>query len=83
MARRSDSASSLRAWAQHMEQNGFKHFAHLRQVFRAADYVAPYTVFNIAGNKYRLIAVIYYPLQAVSVETVLTHAEYDRGNWRQ
>jgi mRNA interferase HigB len=40
-------------------------------------------VFDISGNKYRLIAVVDYALQAVAVECVLTHAEYDKGRWRK
>ena len=82
IGRHSDSAPSLRAWAQHVEQGDFKHFAQLRQTFAAADYVPPHVVFNIAGNKYRLVAIVSYALRAVSVEADLTHAEYDRGKWR-
>jgi mRNA interferase HigB len=77
-----DSVSSLKAWTQNIEQNTFKRFVQLRQAFAAADYVSPYTVFNIAGNKYRLIAVVSYALGAVSVEHVLTHAQYDKDQWR-
>ena len=82
MDRHSDSASSLKACAQNMEKSTFKHFAQLRQVFGAADYVAPYTVFNAAGNKYRLIALVNYTLGAVSVESIMTHADYDKGKWK-
>jgi mRNA interferase HigB len=66
-----------------MESNGFKHFVELKKTFGSADQVRPYTVFDISGNKYRLIAVVDYPLQAVSIERVLTHAEYDEGRWRK
>lgn len=82
MVRHPDSASSLKAWTQNIEQNAFKHFVQLRQAFATADYVSPYTVFNIAGNKYRLIAVVSYALGAVSVEHILTHPQYDKGRWR-
>ena len=78
-----DSESSLRAWTQNMERNEFRHFARLIQAFGSAYYVRPFTVFNVAGNKYRLIAIVDYPLRAVSVEAVLTHAEYDKGKWRK
>jgi mRNA-degrading endonuclease HigB of HigAB toxin-antitoxin module len=39
-------------------------------------------IFNIAGNKYRLIAKIYYQQQTVLIRFVLTHAEYDREGWK-
>ena len=41
------------------------------------------TVFNIGGNKYRLIARIRYDYQLVNVRFVLTHAEYDQGDWKE
>lgn len=83
MSRYPDSASSLKAWTQNVEQNAFKHFVELRQTFSSADYVPPYVVFNVAGNKYRLIAVVSFGLGAVSVEHILTHRDYDRDRWRR
>jgi mRNA interferase HigB len=41
------------------------------------------TVFNIGGNKYRLIARIRYDRALVNVRHVLTHDEYDRGRWKE
>lgn len=78
-----DAGSSLRAWAQAVEENRFRHFVDLRKSFGSADFVKPHTVFNVAGNKYRLIALVNYGLQIVAVEHVLTHAEYDLGRWRR
>ena len=78
-----DSRSSLNSWTQAMESNGFKHFVDLKKTFGSADQVKPHTVFDISGNKYRLIAVVDYALQSVSVECVLTHAEYGEGRWRK
>jgi HigB_toxin, RelE-like toxic component of a toxin-antitoxin system len=39
------------------------------------------TVFNISGNRVRLIAAMHYNRQRVYVRAVLTHAEYDEGRW--
>lgn len=66
-----------------MEPNNFKNFVDLKRTFGSADYVRPYVAFNIAGNKCRLIALVDYELEMASIEHVLTHAEYDRGRWRQ
>lgn len=41
------------------------------------------TVFNIGGNKYRLIAAIHFNRQKVYVRNVLTHKEYDQGDWKE
>ena len=53
-----------------------------RQDFPTADLVGKLTVFNIKGNAYRLICEIYYERQVVLVRHVLTHAEYDKGDWK-
>ncbi|MGH7826263.1 MAG: type II toxin-antitoxin system HigB family toxin [Candidatus Binatia bacterium] len=78
-----DSRSSLKSWTQIMESNSFNHFVGLKKTFGSADQVKPHTVFNISGNKYRLIAVVDYALQSVSIECVLMHSEYDEGRWRK
>ena len=39
-------------------------------------------IFNIGGNKYRLIVDILYPVQVIYVCMVLTHAEYSKGRWK-
>jgi len=41
------------------------------------------TVFNIGGNKYRLIVAIHYNRRKVHIREVLTHAEYDRNDWKR
>jgi len=57
--------------------------AQLKQVYHNADLVGRRTVFNIAGNKCRLIARVNYQSQRVFVLHILTHAEYDQGAWNQ
>jgi mRNA interferase HigB len=78
-----DSRSSLKSWTQLVESNSFNHLVELKKTFGSADQVRPYTVFNISGNKYRLIAIVDYALQSVSIECVLTHSQYDEGRWRK
>jgi mRNA interferase HigB len=78
-----DSRSSLKSWTQAMESNSFKHFVELKKTFGSADQGKPHTVFDISRNKYRLIAVVDYVFQSVSIECVLTHAEYGEGRWRK
>jgi mRNA interferase HigB len=41
------------------------------------------TVFNIGGNKVRLISAIHFNRNKLYVRHVLSHAEYDKGKWRE
>lgn len=76
-----DAESPLQAWFRTMESEIFADFNELRATFASADYVDGLTVFNIGGNKYRLIAAIHYNRHKAFVRAVLTHAEYDLGKW--
>ena len=72
----------LQAWRHILERNTFQNFAELRQVFGSVDKVGDQYVFNIGGNKFRLIVTMAYKIQMVWVKHVLTHAEYDKGAWK-
>jgi len=52
-------------------------------VFPSADQVGHLTVFNIGGNKARLVAAIHYNRHKIYIRAVLTHDEYDRGKWKE
>ncbi|MDB9467474.1 type II toxin-antitoxin system HigB family toxin [Dolichospermum circinale CS-539] len=49
----------------------------VREVYPHADFVQGYTVFNIGGNKFRLITKITYKVKTIKIENVLTHSEYN------
>jgi len=51
----------------------------LGSAFPSADRVAEVVVFNIGGNKYRLIASIHFNRGRVYIRHVLNYQEYDRG----
>jgi mRNA interferase HigB len=78
-----DAKAGLESWCAVMRKADWKTLAELRQVYPNADLVGRRTVFNIAGNKYRLIARVNYQTQRVFVLYILTQAEYDRGAWKQ
>ena len=77
------SKGPLARWFKIMQQTEFASFAALRDTFPTADRVSALIVFNIAGNKYRLIASIHFNRGKVYVRHVLTHRDYDRGGWKQ
>lgn len=81
--RHPDAAGSLQAWYRTMESEAFADFNDLRATFASADYVDGLTVFDIGGNKYRLITSIHYNRHKVFIRAVLTHTEYDRGHWKR
>ncbi|MBI4423510.1 MAG: type II toxin-antitoxin system HigB family toxin [Elusimicrobia bacterium] len=81
--KRPNAREPLRTWVQVLKSKDFDSLVDLKKAFGSADYVRPYTVFDIGGNKYRLIAVVDYELGLVSILDVLTHEEYDRGRWRK
>ncbi len=68
----------LSAWFRVMELSRFADFNAIRATFAAADYVAPFTIFDVGGNKFRLIAAIHYNTGRVYVRHVFTHPEYDK-----
>ena len=75
--------SALAHWYKTLKKNNFADFVQLRRAFPHADQVGGLTVFNVAGNKARLIAAIHYNRRKVYIRAVLTHAEYDVGKWKE
>ena len=78
-----DCINALESWYRVIKHSQYNSFAQLRQTFPSADQVGKLTVFNIGGNKARLIAAIHYNTQRVYIRHVLTHEEYDRGKWKE
>lgn len=77
-----DARAPLNAWFSIVRKTDYTSFADLRMTFPSADQVDRFTVFNIGGNKFRLIAAIHYNRKKIYIRYVLTHAEYDRSDWR-
>ncbi len=67
----------LRAWRKIIESRAFIGFADLKSAFNATDKVGDYYIFNVGGNKYRVVTIIRFEHQKVFVREILTHKEYD------
>lgn len=78
-----DAEQALRGWHQVAEKADWSHIVEVRQAYPHADAVGRFTVFNISGNKYRLITFIHYNRRRIYVREVLTHDEYDRDRWKE
>ena len=81
-ARHPTATGGLAHWYRVLKRNDPENFAALRRLFPHADQVDGLTVFNIGGNKARLVAAIHYNRRKVYIRAVLTHAEYDTGRWK-
>lgn len=77
-----DAEAPLQAFRLLIEKGRYDNFAALRATFRTVDKVGERFVFNVGGNKYRLIAAIAFAPQLLWVKAVLTHADYDKGDWK-
>jgi mRNA interferase HigB len=77
-----DTETPLRNWYRITEKANWQNLAETRVDFPHADPYDECAIFNIAGNKYRLITKIYYQQQTVLIRFVLTHAEYGREGWK-
>ena len=77
-----DAAQPLQDFRRLIEAGRFATFAQLKATFASVDKVGERYVFNIGGNKYRLIAAIAFKPELLWVKAVLTHAHYDKGDWK-
>jgi mRNA interferase HigB len=75
--------ASLESWYKVTKSARWNNFVELKEAFSTASQVDDFTVFNIAGNKCRLIALVFYPAKKVFIRYILTHAEYDMGGWKE
>jgi mRNA interferase HigB len=72
-------ATALHEWYHELNQCNFKNFNELKKVYGNASLVADdRVVFNIMGNKYRLVVRIVFEFKAIQVKWFGTHAEYDK-----
>lgn len=74
--------ASLQGWRRVIEKNRFTNWSELKTAFNTVDKVGELVVFDVGGNKYRLIAYVRFEKQIVYIKAVLTHREYDKGAWK-
>lgn len=82
-----DADVQLDAWYRTAKAARWNSLTEVRLVYSHADGVkvrdVMCTVFNISGNKYRLITEIFYKDQTILIRHILTHAEYDQEDWKK
>src|ERR1035437_9443756 len=87
-----ETAREIRAWYRIASEARWRNFLEVRQVFKDADDVDGYAIFNIRQNRYRLGTVIHYSREKegrvtqghIYIRAFLTHRQYDnRANWNK
>ena len=79
-----DSEQSLRAWYYDVQAAIWKFPADIKRTYADASILGQNrVVFNVKGNRYRLITEVNYRFRRIYIRHVLTHAEYGRGKWKQ
>ena len=77
-----DAQIPLENWYHVAKRATWQNLIEVQADFSHADLVGKCIVFNVGGNKYRLIAKIYFDDQVCLVRFVLTHSEYDKDKWK-
>ncbi|MCU0982715.1 MAG: type II toxin-antitoxin system HigB family toxin [Pirellulaceae bacterium] len=79
-----DAEGPLRAWYTHVNSRtvSWQFWGDVKGDFGNASLVGSCAVFNIGGNKYRLVTRVLYPSQKVFILRVMSHADYDAGKWK-
>ncbi|MFN6513589.1 MAG: type II toxin-antitoxin system HigB family toxin [Nostoc sp. CreGUA01] len=81
--RHSNAEASIKAWKKLVKAQDWNSFADVKvtSIF-APDQVKNFVVFDIGGNKYRLITCINYKTKTIYIRDFLTDAEYDTDKWK-
>ncbi|MDJ0719669.1 MAG: type II toxin-antitoxin system HigB family toxin [Prochloraceae cyanobacterium] len=77
-----DSCDALYDWYRVACIAKWQNLTDVQGTYNHAEAVGNFTVFNIKGNNYRLIVDLIYSSQKIYIKYVLTHAEYDKGKWK-
>jgi mRNA interferase HigB len=77
-----DAESPLARWFKVVERADWTCFSDIRATYAHADQVGKFVVFNVGGNKFRVIAEVFYDDRVMLLRHALTHQEYDRGHWK-
>jgi len=77
-----DCALALDTWYRLVKHNRFTTFAELKDKFGSVDKVGEFCVFNVGGNKLRVICAVHFNTGKVFIRHILTHKEYDTDAWK-
>ena len=73
-----EAEAPLQIWRRIIESSTFANFAELKRTFNTVDKAGDFFVFDIGGNKFRLVAAVHFNRRMVFIRHVFTHKEYDQ-----
>jgi mRNA interferase HigB len=73
-----DAAVPMQVWRTIVESRAFVNFADLKTAFNATDKVDDFYIFDVGGNKYRIVTAIHFNQQKLFIRYVFTNKEYDK-----
>lgn len=73
---------AMREWINIVRRADWANFSRLKQTFNSADAYKNCVIFDVGGNKYRIIGKVGYQKHLVFIRFVLTHSEYDEKKWQ-
>lgn len=79
-ARHPESDLPLQAWGKLIEHSTPRSYSDLKRLTNSVDRVGDYYIFDVGGNKYRIVAASHFDRQTLFIRHVFTHSEYD--DWR-
>lgn len=78
-----DAEQPLKSWYAEAIKANWRKPSDIKALYRHASFVGDRVVFNIAGNKYRLVVFVRYTSRTVYIRFVGTHKQYDKTNVRE
>jgi mRNA interferase HigB len=81
-----DTRKAIDIWVDNVEKSLWKTPSDIKRMYSDASFLAEnHVVFNIKGNKYRLIVIVAYSTGTVFAKFAGTHSEYDKflKKWRK
>ena len=83
IAERPETKTALQEWASIVKRSEWKCFADVKATFNTVDNVVnQHYVFNILGNRFRLVVVIKFTIKFVYIRFIGTHEEYDKDYFK-
>lgn len=77
-----EASGALDGWYRILCKNRFNNFSDIKGTFNSVDKFKDYYIFDIGGNKLRLITNIYFARQKIYIRHLLSHQEYEKGRWK-